>query len=183
MKKALFTPAEYRQLGHQFTGFMHYCSQVRSLVSLAYPFKSPLFAAIATAQEEGVFAFKCGLETLACTEHRTENFADAFWLAPIEHNQHLAALPGCSAEGLAFLTAAKERRRFEKKREPLTIDELKAVAVFLSFVSKACLEIIEKTGCLWESCPPAAEKLLDPFEIISAASLTFSQKWVRDEQA
>lgn len=185
MKRPTFTPAEYRKLGQQFAGFMHHCCQLRSLVSSAYPFKSPLFKALATAHDEGIFPFKCCLETLAYTEHPTEIFADYFGQGTLEQNQYSAKLPGCTAEETALLTAAKERRLHEQKRQPLSIEELKVVANFLYYVDTVCQEILDKRHALEKTSAPAAKALISPFLIIGEAFLTVSREIqrVRDEQA
>ena len=185
MKRPIYTPAEYRQLGQQFTGFMYYCCQVRCLVSLAYPFKSPLFKTIAEAHDKGIRVFKNNLEELAYTEHREESFADDFDPARNESYQPPTTLPGCSAEETALLISAKERRWQEKKRKLLNVDELNVVVKFLYHVDTVCWEIVNKTNAFDKTSPPTAQALFSPSLTIGKAFDTVSREIqrVRDEQA
>lgn len=172
MKKPLFTADEYRKFGHQFKGFMEWTARTRRLFSMAYPANSPLHNALVAVHERGIFPFKTALETLAYTEHRTEKFIDDFNADSRGIYQHPDILPGCTAEETALLVAAKERRRFEKKREPLTPDELMVAAKFLSHVDTVCAEILKKSGAMEKKPPPAAKDLLGPFLHISTGFLT-----------
>lgn len=150
---------------------------------MAYPAKSPLCRALVLFHDNGVRLFKNALETLAYTEHRTESFLDDFDSDSKGTYQHPDTLPGCTAEETALLTAAKERRRFEKKREPLTPDELMVAAKFLSHVDSVCAEILEKSGAMEKNPPPEVTALLGPFLHISTGFLTiFRTTVVIDEQ-
>lgn len=171
MKKPLFTVDEYRQFGHQLKSIMEWTARTRRLFSMAYPANSPLHNALVAVHDRGIFPFKTALETLAYTEHRTENFVDDFNADSREIYQHPDILPGCTAAETALLTAAKERRRFEKKREPLTPDELEVAVKFLSHVDSVCAEIIQKSGAMEKNPPPAVTALLVPFLVISNAFL------------
>lgn len=148
MKKTLLTPDEYRQLGIQFTGFADHISSVRRLASSAYPFKSPLFKAIARADEEGLFQFQYRLEKLAYEEHPTEDFDDGFELARRGDYRPPVCIPGCSPEETELLASAFKRRRCEKKKIPLEVDELMVIAKFFGHIDIACQEIIEKVHTL-----------------------------------
>ncbi|MDD2464115.1 MAG: hypothetical protein PHI97_08960 [Desulfobulbus sp.] len=184
MKKTLLTTNEYIQLGIQFTGFADHISRVRRLASSAYPFKSPLFKAIARADEEGIFQFQFHLERLAYEEHPTEDFDDGFELARRKDYRPPACIPGCSPEETERMASAFISRRYEKKKTPLAVDELIIITKFFGHIDIACQEIIEKVHTLGKKSKPDAKALLKPSLIIGDALVIFFRETqrVRDEQ-
>ena len=180
---SLCTSTEYRQLGHQFTEFMYFCSLARKLVSHAYPARSKIFKAIATAHDQGVFGFKTGLESLAYTEHPGKNFTDDFnsgawredWQPPL-------TLPGCSPEESDLFFSALAARSQAEKRQPLTPGELQVLARFLAHIHDTCRIALDRATLPDEEIPPEALKLLHPSWLIVDAFCTIKQESRRVQQ-
>lgn len=128
MTVTIYSPDEYRQLGHQLASFYSHCRQLNRLFSAAYPHKHPIYQACCSAVEDGLFTFRCRLEILARQDHPTIDLHFAFHPNGQEGYHRPPSLPGCTdAETEQLAESIQRRRTVLVNREPLTVQELAIV--------------------------------------------------------
>lgn len=144
MKRPTYTPAEYRQLGHQLTWMREQWLTVNSLLSRAYPPKSTMVHTARIATETGLTDFKFHLHNMGRYEHPNIDMEEFFYPVGQEDYQPHDNLPGCTMVETNKLKDSLQRRRQKKEREPLTGDELRIVTQCFHAVDDACKTIISR---------------------------------------
>lgn len=171
MTAAIFTPAKYRQLGHQLAGFHPHCCELNRLLSRAYPIQHPINRACYSGVEDGLFAFMCQLESLARHDHPTTDLHYTFHPNGQEDYHQSPNLPGCTDAETKQLAESLQRRRLKKKKEPLTGDELRIVARCFRAVHEVCWAVVTRIMAAYdnENLPrPATGLILATWPISTA---------------
>ncbi len=187
MKRPTYTPAEYRQLGHQLTWMKEQRCTVNSLLSKAYPPQHALVQSAVTATRTGLTDFKFHLHNMGRHEHPHVDMEEFFHPVGHENYQPPDNLPGCSMFETCRVEASLRRRRVEKKREPLTLNELEIVTQCFFTVIDSCRTIIDRFIKAYdpETLPgPVTDLILASWHVFDAYYVALQEKErVAHEQA
>jgi hypothetical protein len=140
---AIFTPAEYRQFGHQLIRFEKHCHEFDILFSRAYGPGHPLEMVGYTTCDNGVSKFKYYLGMLADREYPEMDLGKFFYLLlGREYYNPPNNLPGCTLAETQQLSDSLKKRRINGKHESLTAEQLAIVVRFYSHVNQTISAIM-----------------------------------------
>lgn len=140
---AIFTPREYRQFGHQLIRFEKHCHDFDTLFSRAYGPGHPLETDGHTITDNGVSKFKCHLSMLARREYQEMDWGRYFYLIGGNEGYNPPNnIPGCTLLETQQLSESLNKRRVNRKYEPLTAEQLTIVVRFYSHVNQTVSAIM-----------------------------------------
>jgi len=140
---AIFTPREYRQFGHQLIRLEKHCHEFDILFSRAYGPGHPLEMVGYTTCDNGMSKFKHHLSKLAWREYPEMDWDVYFYLLGSREGYNPPNnLPGCTLEETQQLSDSLNKRRLNRKHEPLTAEQLAIVVRFYSHVNQTISAIM-----------------------------------------
>ena len=134
---SIFTPREYRQVGHQLIRFEKHCHEFDTLFSRAYGPGHPLEMVGYTTTDNGVSKFKYHLSRLAWREYPEMDWGKYFYLLGGNEGYNPPSnLPGCTLVETQQLSKSLNKRRLNKKHEPMTAEQLAIGVRFYSHINQ-----------------------------------------------
>lgn len=148
MTASIFTPAEFRQIGHTLASFRHHSFILLLLIDRSGPrsWKRPLYRAFYSAHTNGLHSLRCGVEILARYDHPTIDLHYDFFPCGQEGYCFTPNLPGCTEEETKFIHESRQRQAQKSQREPLTTAELEIVVRCYSHINQYIGAIVDKIG-------------------------------------
>jgi len=146
-----FTFQKYYTHGHQLTWMRNQSVViVNPLLSRAYSPKHSIIKSALTASEDGLAEFKRHLQIFARYELPMVDMEYSFYPSGRANFNPPAHLPGCSIEETEHLQASLQKRRLEqKKKRPLTTEELRLIAKCFRVVDEYCADIIRRIRAVY----------------------------------
>lgn len=144
MSTLYFTLAEYRQIGHQLATFHAHCCKLNVLFSRAYGPGHPLELAMLEATEDEMYDFKIGLRNMAYELHPGTDWDRYFFPGGRDEFNPPNNIPACTMEETQQLLQAYEKRKLNRKHEPLTTEQLAIVVRFYSHIKQTFSAIIDR---------------------------------------